>query len=48
MLTGDKAETAENIGYACKLLKEDMHIYYLTNSKETRSFCTKKTLDENK
>jgi magnesium-transporting ATPase (P-type) len=26
MLTGDKLETAENIGYSCKLLNKDMHI----------------------
>ena len=26
MLTGDKLETAENIGYSCKLLKKEMHM----------------------
>ena len=26
MLTGDKLETAENIGYSCKLLNKDMDI----------------------
>ncbi len=26
MLTGDKLETAENIGYSCKLLTKEMHI----------------------
>ncbi|KAJ4925775.1 hypothetical protein JOQ06_007963 [Pogonophryne albipinna] len=28
VLTGDKKETAENIGYACSLLTEDMQIHY--------------------
>jgi magnesium-transporting ATPase (P-type) len=26
MLTGDKLETAENIGYSCKLLNNDMDV----------------------
>ncbi|XP_047426162.1 phospholipid-transporting ATPase IC [Mugil cephalus] len=28
VLTGDKKETAENIGYSCSLLTDDMHIHY--------------------
>nr|XP_046162951.1 phospholipid-transporting ATPase IC-like [Oncorhynchus gorbuscha] len=28
VLTGDKKETAENIGYSCKLLNDDMQIHY--------------------
>ncbi|XP_037401674.1 phospholipid-transporting ATPase IC [Pygocentrus nattereri] len=28
VLTGDKKETAENIGYSCELLTDDMQIYY--------------------
>ncbi|XP_031681931.1 phospholipid-transporting ATPase IC [Oncorhynchus kisutch] len=28
VLTGDKKETAENIGYSCKLLSDDMQIHY--------------------
>uniref|UniRef100_A0A4W3HID0 Phospholipid-transporting ATPase n=1 Tax=Callorhinchus milii TaxID=7868 RepID=A0A4W3HID0_CALMI len=28
MLTGDKKETAENIGYSCRLLTEEMTIHY--------------------
>jgi len=27
MLTGDKFETAENISFSCKLIKEDFEIY---------------------
>jgi len=32
MLTGDKFETAENIGYSCKLLSENMHIFRISSS----------------
>ncbi|KAJ8338934.1 hypothetical protein SKAU_G00357200 [Synaphobranchus kaupii] len=28
VLTGDKKETAENIGYSCELLTDNMHIHY--------------------
>ncbi|XP_062868152.1 phospholipid-transporting ATPase IC [Trichomycterus rosablanca] len=28
VLTGDKKETAENIGYSCELLTDDMHLHY--------------------
>ena len=31
MLTGDKLETAENIGYSCNLLNKDMHIIKCSN-----------------
>jgi len=34
MLTGDKLETAENIGYSCKLLTKDMEIWKISNLKE--------------
>ena len=29
VLTGDKVETAMNIGYSCKLLNNDMNIFIL-------------------
>ena len=29
MLTGDKLETAENIGYSCKLIQEDFEKLYI-------------------
>lgn len=29
MLTGDKLETAENIGYSCKLIQEDFKKYVI-------------------
>lgn len=38
MITGDKQETAENIGKSCKLLKEDTHIIRVVGSK-TREAC---------
>lgn len=31
MLTGDKLETAENIGYSCRLLNKDMEIIKCSN-----------------
>lgn len=32
MLTGDKLETAENIGYSCKLIQPDFKKLYLRAS----------------
>ena len=32
MLTGDKLETAENIGYSCKLIQADFHKMYITET----------------
>ncbi|CAN4081903.1 unnamed protein product [Withania somnifera] len=37
LLTGDKKETAVNIGYACSLLRQDMKQVHLTLSKEADS-----------
>ncbi|XP_049594131.1 phospholipid-transporting ATPase IC [Syngnathus scovelli] len=37
VLTGDKKETAENIGYSCSLLTNDMHIHYGENVNEKLS-----------
>jgi phospholipid-translocating P-type ATPase (flippase) len=34
VLTGDKVDTAVNIGYACALLTTDMNLMYVTTSKE--------------
>jgi len=34
MLTGDKLETAENIGESCKLIKKEMHIYRLSTEQQ--------------
>ncbi|XP_016559309.2 probable phospholipid-transporting ATPase 4 [Capsicum annuum] len=37
LLTGDKKETAVNVGYACSLLRQDMKQVHLTLSKEAAS-----------
>jgi magnesium-transporting ATPase (P-type) len=34
MLTGDKLETAENIGYSCKLIQNDFEKMYLAGSED--------------
>lgn len=34
MLTGDKLETAENIGYSCKLLKNDMTVWRMSTMED--------------
>jgi P-type E1-E2 ATPase len=36
VLTGDKVETAINIGYACRLLSNDMNIFILKETKPKR------------
>ena len=40
MLTGDKFETAENIGYSCRLLDEEFHVFKLESDEVTAEFCT--------
>lgn len=53
MLTGDKLETAENIGESCRLLKrdqnpqKDMHIYRLSTENNVQDFCNEKTVQKN-
>jgi phospholipid-translocating ATPase len=47
MLTGDKLETAENIGQSCKLLQKDMIVKRLSNLETVRSFCTDKQIEAN-
>ena len=32
MLTGDKLETAENIGYSCRLIQQDFEKMYITEN----------------
>ncbi len=43
MLTGDKFETAENIGFSCKLLQEHMHVFRINTFEDTLNFCTEET-----
>jgi len=40
MLTGDKLETAENIGYSCKLLKNDMTVWKLSTMEDVQAICS--------
>jgi phospholipid-transporting ATPase len=36
MLTGDKLETAENIGFSCKLVQDDFKKIYLRNEQKKK------------
>lgn len=40
MLTGDKLETAENIGYSCKLLKKDMTVWKMSTLDDVKEVCS--------
>jgi len=40
MLTGDKLETAENIGYSCKLLKNDMTVWRMSTIQDVEEVCS--------
>jgi len=49
MLTGDKLETAENIGESCKLLVPgEMEIKRLATPEDVEAFCTEKEVEKNK
>lgn len=43
MLTGDKLETAENIGYSCKLLNKDMDIIKCSTLEDVKREFNEKT-----
>jgi magnesium-transporting ATPase (P-type) len=43
MLTGDKFETAENIGFSCSLLKEDFHLFKIDTFEAIVEICSEKT-----
>ena len=47
MLTGDKLETAENIGESCKLIKPSMHMYRLSTPEQVLEFCKEETVKSN-
>ena len=47
MLTGDKLETAENIGYSCKLLKDDMQVWKISTPTDVQTVCSETTVAEN-
>lgn len=47
MLTGDKLETAENIGESCKLIKPEMKVIRLAELKDVKEFCTQSNMYNN-
>lgn len=49
MLTGDKLETAENIGESCKLIqnKDTMDLTRLSTRENVAGFCNPKVVEEN-
>jgi len=47
MLTGDKLETAENIGFSCRLLKNEMKVFRIASEAEAKEVCSEKTVQEN-
>jgi len=47
MLTGDKLETAKNIGYSCKLLTDEMVIYQAQGPQEAKERFTESLVDDN-
>ena len=49
MLTGDKLETAQNIGESCKLLKseKEMEIVRLSKLEDVKNLCNEKQIEKN-
>jgi len=47
MLTGDKLETAESIGYSCKLISADMELIRVASFQDLRSEFTELKSQEN-
>ena len=47
MLTGDKLETAENIGESCKLIKKGMEITRLSTLADVQQLCTEQMVTAN-
>jgi magnesium-transporting ATPase (P-type) len=47
MLTGDKLETAENIGYSCKLLKNDMTVWRMSTLDDVKAVCSDERVELN-
>ena len=46
MLTGDKFETAENIGFSCKLIDESFAIYSIKCIEDVDIVCSKKMIQQ--
>ena len=47
MLTGDKFETAKNIGLSCKLIRQDDVIYEMRGSKDVQKVCSNQGIQNN-
>ena len=47
MLTGDKLETAENIGYSCRLFQQDMVVWKISTEKDVEEVCSDTKVQEN-
>ena len=47
MLTGDKLETAENIGHSCKLIKNDMIVWKMATPEDVLEVCSEEKVKEN-
>ena len=41
MLTGDKFETAENIGFSCHLIGEDFTLYKMQGPEDVERICSR-------
>lgn len=47
MLTGDKLETAENIGHSCKLIQTDMVVWKISTLSDVKENCCEARAKEN-
>ena len=47
MLTGDKFETAKNIGMSCKLIQKDDTLYELRKKKDVAELCSQLGIERN-
>ena len=47
MLTGDKLETAENIGYSCKLITKEMTVWKISSKSDVEEICSQTKVAEN-
>ena len=48
MLTGDKLETAENIGYSCRLLTAEMLVWRCSTSEDVEMLINDESVENNK
>lgn len=47
MLTGDKFETAENVGFSCKLINEKFTMYKIKTVQDVETICSNDTIRQN-